>query len=231
MESGEDYLALGSALSRQRRLREAVSAYSEAIRLLPGDQRSFRAWAVQYLRILQPALARTDFLRCGELGGSLPDIWYHVGICDYLLGEHDLAVGRFQAALPLCGEEMRTPVIYWHTLSCCRSGRRLGLLGQYSGPAGRSTAYDQALQLFQGAWDDEALLAALGDERDDEAYVTALYGCCVYWQRHLRQKKVRLWMPRLLERDREWTAFPYLAAWNDCRESGQPWLSRIAKPV
>ena len=231
LEDGEDYLELARALSRQRRFREAAEAYTNALRFFPTDRWCFLARALQYMCTLRPALARTDFLRCLELGGDLTDVLFYLGVCDYLLGEYELAAKRLQTALPLCEGERKKAVIYWHTLSCCRSGRRLTLLEQYDGPNGCGTIYDRVLQLFLENERDHVLLPALEKtSMPDSEYVTGLYGCCVYWQCHSLQRKQRLWMPRLLERDKSWPDIAYLAAWNDWRRSGA-FQSGIASTV
>lgn len=77
-DSIEKFLALGKAFSRQLRYREAIDAYTEGLKMEPGNLPLLRLRAGRHLTTLQNNLAITDFekmsvLGCGKAGLSLSD--------------------------------------------------------------------------------------------------------------------------------------------------------------
>ncbi len=217
LNGGEDYLALGEALCRQLRYREAIGAYDKAASLLPGDIRAYRGRAGRYLSTLQPEKAKADFIRCLELGGDRLDCIYRIGLCDYYAGNYADSNAKFEEAMPLCDDEMGIAVIYWHTLGSFRGGGEPCLLKRYREgmDAGHHTAYEKAVRLFSGKIAADEILRQLENERDDMEFVIILYGICVYLQSRGLERKAGDLMEALLSRDTFWFCYAYLAAWND----------------
>ena len=71
-DSVEKFRALGKALSRQLRYREAVAAYTEGLNLEPENLSLLRLRAGRYLTTLQSDPAIADF-GCGKAGLPLSD--------------------------------------------------------------------------------------------------------------------------------------------------------------
>ncbi len=212
-------LALGDALSRQLRYREAAEVFGRYIALRPGDFAGYRRRAARELALLRVEEAREDFLRARELGENPVEIAYRLGICAYLAEDYAQACAQFEQCWPQCGEELGIGAMYWHALASIRRGVPSALLGEYRErmQVGHHTAYEKAVRVLTGADSCEALLRRLERETDGLEYVIALYGVCVLLQGEGRKAEYARWSRSLLERDEFWPCLAYLAAWNDSR--------------
>ena len=75
-DSVEKFCALGKALSRQLRYREAIDAYTEGLNLEPENLSLLRLRAGRYLTTLQsdPAIADFEKSWTASIGSALPSI-------------------------------------------------------------------------------------------------------------------------------------------------------------
>ena len=208
----EGFLALGKALSRQLRYKEAIEAYTAALDICPSNLTALRLRAGRYLTTLQSNLAIQDFRSCLTLGGDLLDCGYRMGLAFYYAGAYPAAMTQFESCNPLCDDEMGIAVIYWHTLCAYRLGVEPALLRSYRTgmDVGHHTAYEKAVQVFAGEMAAEKLLAQCDREPEDMEAVIAMYGA----YRYLGGRDASL-CRRILKRDGFWPCFSYLAAWND----------------
>ena len=111
------FMALGKALSRQLRYREAIDAYTEGLKSEPESLPLLRLRAGRYLTTLQSDLAIADFKKCLSLGADKPDCLYRIGLAHYYAGRYAQAIEMFENCMPLCDEEMGIAVMYWHMIS------------------------------------------------------------------------------------------------------------------
>ena len=211
-----DFEALGQALSRQLRYREAIEAYSRGLVSDPENLRLLRLRAGRYLTTLQPERALADFERCLSLGADRLDCGYRIGLALFYLGRYSAAAGAFRDCIPLCDEEMGIAVIYWHTLSACRGGAAPALLGEYhsSMAVGHHTAYEKAVAVWAGARAYSQAEAASEQEPEDLEYGIAQYGLAYHPDCPDRQALLE----KICARDGFWPCFSYLAAWKDLHE-------------
>lgn len=213
-DSIEKFLALGKAFSRQLRYREAIDAYTEGLKLEPENLPLLRLRAGRYLTTLQSNPAIADFEKCLSLGAKRLDCFYRIGLAQYYAGRYKQAMGTFENCLPLCDEEMGIAVIYWHTLSAVRAEKAPTLLKHYRQDmaVGHHTAYEKAIQVWNGTTSLPTMLQILENEKDDLEYGITLYG--LLWHPDCIEKEH--FSQNLLCRDGFWPSFAYLAAWNDC---------------
>ena len=207
-DSVEKFRALGKALSRQLRYREAIAAYTEGLKLEPENLSLLRLRAGRYLTTLQSDPAIADFEKCLTLGAEKLDCLYRIGLAQYYAGRYEQAMEVFEGCMPLCDDEMGIAVLYWHTLSAARTEKAPTLLKYYRPDmaVGHHTAYEKAMRVWSGT---TPLAAAL--EKDDLEYGITLYG--LLWHPDCAEK-ARL-SQSLLRRDGFWPSFAYLAAWRD----------------
>ena len=207
------YAALGRALSRQLRYREAIEAYTAGLALDSENLPLLRLRAGRYLTTLQMDSAIRDFEKCLSLGAERLDCLYRMGIAYYYAGRYYAAMKCMEECMPLCDDEMGIAVIYWHTLSSVRGGKPSSLLPQYhvGMKVGHHTAYEKAMQVWGGVTPLADALQELEQEKDDLEYAIALYG--LLWHTDCVQQNVL--QKELLRRDDFWPCFAYLAAWND----------------
>lgn len=212
-DSIEKFLALGKAFSRQLRYREAIDAYTEGLKLEPENLPLLRLRAGRYLTTLQSNPAIADFEKSMSLGAERLDCLYRIGLAYYYVGRYAQAIETFENCMPLCDEEMGIAVLYWHTLSAVRAEKAPTLLKYYrlDMAVGHHTAYEKAIQVWNGTTSLPTMLQTLESEKDDLEYGITLY--VLLWnpdcieKEHLSQN--------LLCRDGFWSSFDYLAAWND----------------
>lgn len=212
-DSIEKFQALGKALSRQLRYREAIDAYTEGLELGREDLSMLRLRAGRYLTTLQSDLAIADFEKCLALGAEKLDCLYRIGLAHYYAGRYMQAMEILESCIPLCDDEMGIAVIYWHTLSAVRAEKVPTLLRNYHpGMAvGHHTAYEKAMQVWSDTTPMPVLLQMLEGEKEDLEYGITLYG--LLWHPDCIETE-RLFQ-KLLSRDGFWPSFAYLAAWND----------------
>ena len=217
VDTAEGLAALGDALSKQLRYREAAETYSDALRLKPDNLSLLRRRAGRYISTLQCAKALEDLERCMVMGGDRLDILYRIGLCRYLMHQYASAYEAFLACFELCDDEMGIAVMYWHTLCSYKLEHAAVLLEKYhSGMAvGHHTAYEKAVSVFAGAHSfDDTYREALNENNDLESVIT-LYGLCIYASYSEESGCARRIMEQILQRDGFWPAYAYLAAWND----------------
>lgn len=212
-DSVEKFCALGKALSRQLRYREAIDAYTEGVKLEPENLPLLRLRAGRYLTTLQSDPAIADFEKCLTLGAEKLDCLYRIGLAQYYAGRYEQAMEVFEGCMPLCDDEMGIAVLYWHTLSAARTEKAPMLLKYYRPDmaVGHHTAYEKAMRVWSGTMPLSAALEMLEREEDDLEYGITLYG--LLWHPDCAEK-ARL-SQMLLRRDGFWPSFAYLAAWRD----------------
>lgn len=215
--TAEGLSALGDALTKQLRYREAADAYSAALKLKPDDLSLLRRRAGRYISTLQCEKALNDLKECMTLGADRLDILYRTGLCRYFMNQYADARETFKECIDLCDDEMGIAVIYWHTLCSYKLEHTAALLVKYhAGMAvGHHTAYEKAVSVFAGARSfDDAYHEALNENNDLESVIT-LYGLCIYASYSEQSSCARKIMEQILQRDGFWPSYAYLAAWND----------------
>lgn len=214
-DSVEKFMALGKALSRQLRYREAIDAYTEGLKLEPENLPLLRLRAGRYLTTLQSDLAIADFEKCLSVEADKLDCLYRIGLAHYYAGRYAQALETFENCMSLCDEEMGIAVIYWHTLSAVRAEKAPTLLKYYrlDMAVGHHTAYEKAIQVWNGTTSLSAMLQMLESEKDDLEYGIVLYG--LLWHPDCDEQEYLY--EKLLSRDGFWPSFAYLAAWRDSK--------------
>ena len=219
-EKAVDYegcMALGKALSRQLRYREAAEAFGGALKFRPDDPGALRLRAGRELSTLQIERARRDLLRCKTLGMDELDLQYRLGLCDYFEGKNGAAAEHFAACLQLAGDEMGIAAIYWHTLSAWRMGAEPTLLKAYHpGMAvGHHTAYEKAVSAFADQTRFAQVRREAEAEPEDLEAVMVLYGLSVQVRACGNGAEGQRLLDETLRRDGFWPCYAWLAAWSE----------------
>ena len=215
--SCDNLVALGDALTKQLRYREAAEVYTTALREHPDNLHVLRLRAGRYLSTLQCSNAQEDLIRCRELGGDASDILYRLGLCSYFLGQYSKAAELWEECFPLCDEEMGIAVIYWHTIAsyCLRKEPVLLKNFHTKMEVGHHTAYYAAVRVFAQTAGINEIAAQLEEEQEDLEYVIVLYGLCCYWRHKGDLEKFDEQIEKLIARDGFWPCYAYLAAVNE----------------
>lgn len=215
--TAEGLSALGDALTKQLRYREAADAYSAALKLKPDDLSLLRRRAGRYISTLQCEKALNDLKECMTLGSDRLDILYRTGLCRYFMNQYADARETFKECIDLCDDEMGIAVIYWHTLCSYRVELPSELLKIYRADmaVGHHTAYEKAVSVFAGARSFDVVCEESLSESDDLESVITLYGLRGYALFCKRDHCAAQIMAQILPRDGFWPSYAYLAAWND----------------
>ena len=219
LRESDDYqsrFALGNSLAAQYRFKEAAAAYENALRIRQDDWKLQYSLGGAYLTVRQFDKAMAAYRRCTELGATEKVIAYPWGVSCYLQKDYGSAATWFEKVLP-CDDEMAIAVIYWHTLSCYRTGSEPKLLRNYCKDmkVGHHTAYQLAVSVFFKETDWEQAILQIECEKSDLNYIISLYGLCGYLDHIGEHTRSNQYMAELLERDSVWPCISYLAAWND----------------
>lgn len=213
-DDAQSKIALGNALAKQYRFRDAAAAYRNALEIRPKDPTTWLRLGGAELTLFRFDDAMRAFQQYLACGGREQDIAYHMGFWHYLQGNYGAAADWFLRCLP-CGDEMKIAVLYWHTLSCLRARAEPGLLTEYS-PAmqvGHHTAYRLAVAAFCGEIPAEEAIRQARDTASDLDHSIAMYGLAVF-QAH-GDRPARAFLEEMLRRDTAWPCLSYLAAWYD----------------
>jgi tetratricopeptide (TPR) repeat protein len=92
----ERLLALGRAQAGAWRFRDAIATYTRALEAAPQDARLYRHRGHRFISTRQFERAVADLKRAAQLNEGDFDIWYHLGLAQYLRGEFGEAARAYE---------------------------------------------------------------------------------------------------------------------------------------
>lgn len=219
LREADDYqskLALGNALAAQYRFKDAIGAYQDALLVRSDDPVLYTRLGGAYLTIRRFNEALACYQKAVGLGAPPQSVTFPLGVWHYLKRDYSAAAEWFAQCLP-CGDEMTIAAIYWHTLSCYRSGQAAALLPLYHREmnVGHHTAYRLAVSVFCGEVPWEKALEQVRQDRSELSRIITLYGLCGYLTTAKENVRSKELLKELLTLDGCWPCIPYLAAWGD----------------
>jgi len=135
---------LGRRLAYLGRYRDAIDVYARGIELHPESYRLLRHRGHRYITTRQLDKAVDDLTRAAELAADHPDqvepdgapnehgiptstthtnIYYHLGLAQYLRGDFEQALDAYQKCLSYCtNNDITVATVYWLFLTARRSG-------------------------------------------------------------------------------------------------------------
>lgn len=149
-------IALGVAQASSWQYRRAIETYTRGIVIAPDNALLYRHRGHRYISTRQLDRALADLLRAASLDSTSFDIWYHLGLAHYLLGEFERAARAYRACLRAAAtDENRVAASDWLWMALSRAGRheeaRQVLDGIREGMAvSENTAYYRRLLLYKG---------------------------------------------------------------------------------
>lgn len=212
------WMERGLRLADQQLMREAVEAFSKAISIDPFQGIYYRHRAHRYLSCWRFQDACADFTLASRLIPDNWDVWYHLGLSHYLLGEYDAAAEAYARCYALSpSDDKLIAVTDWYWMTLQRLGRKeaaASLLEKirqgmdYQG----NLSYYKRLLFYKGLLPEEELMT--GETLD---IVTQGYGLSNYYRIHGNTEKADAIIEKVLAAGDEsmWYAFGYLAAMVD----------------
>ena len=217
-DSAELWMERGLALADQRLMREAVEAFSKAISLDPFQGIFYRHRAHRYLSCWRFQDACADFTLASRLIPGNWDVWHHLGLSHYLLGEYAEAAEAYERCRRLSASDDKLIAVtdwYWMTLGRLGERERADALLEriHEGmDCGENLAYYKRLLFYKGLVPESELLSG-----DTLNIITQGYGLSNYCRLQGDAGKADELIERILAAGDEdmWYAFGYLAAMAD----------------
>lgn len=237
-EDADSIIWLGRRTAYLGRYREAIEIYTRGIELHPEDARLYRHRGHRYISVREFDRAVEDFQRAVALVAGTEDqvepdglpnargiptstlqfnIWYHLGLAHYLLGDLEAALVAWQACLGVSkSDDSRVATAYWLN----NTMRRLGLIDRADGLSSwvsesldviESTAYLDVLLLHFGDRTAEDLLGPSGSDATLQSTTTG-YGVAMWHFVNGRTAEAEALMESVLTNADQWAAFGYIAS-------------------
>lgn len=218
--------------------REAIDLYSEGIQKHPDDPRFYRHRGHRHITTRYFDRAIDDLKKAAALiqgtedqvePDGLPNaqneprstlhtnIWYHLGLAQYLEGNLEEAVSAFQKCLEASGnDDMRVAATYWLYMNMRRAGMDLQagkVLEQITEDMDiiENESYHKLLLVFNGDFEERSLLNDTETPLDD---ATIGYGLGNWHFINGREERAQDLFQKVYEGN-EWAAFGYIAAETD----------------
>ena len=230
---------LGRRMAYLGRYKDAVRVFSSGMVLFKNDARFYRHRGHRYLtlRCFDDAirdLQTAERLTVGKPDEVEPDglpnakniptstlqtnIWYHLGLAQYLKGDFSMAATRFMGALNRAtNPDMRVAAGYWVYMSARRSGLRkdadrflktelkdnLQLIENHE--------YYKLIKLNKGVIKVDDLLKEIGSDANTLKSSTLGYGIGNYFLYNGNEEKATAIFRKIVAGD-QWASFGYIAA-------------------
>jgi tetratricopeptide (TPR) repeat protein len=234
----EAIIWLGRRLAYPGRFREAIQTFGEGIRKFPKDARFYRHRGHRYITVRRFDLAISDLKKAASLTKGKPDevepdgqpnarniptgtlqfnIWYHLGLAQYLTGQNKEALNSYRECLKVSkNPDALVATTHWLYMTL----RRLNRPGEAANTLVPISAnmeiienagYHRLLLMYKGIISPESLeQEALKQEGSPGSY-SILYGVGNWYLYNGRRAEAQALFRKMLEGN-QWTSFGYIAA-------------------
>ena len=234
-DDADSIIWLGRRLGYLERYREAVEVFSEGIRKHPEDARMYRHRGHRYITLRRFDDAVADLTRAAELVRGTPDevepdgapneygiptstlqsnIWYHLGLAHYLLGDWEPALAAYREAIDVStNDDMLVATSDWLYMTLRRMGRDAEATAVLEPIHSEmrileNGSYHRRLLMYRGEMEPEELLDPGAD-----ALTVATQGYGVgNWHLYNGRTDRAMEVFRSIVEGPYWAAFGYIAA-------------------
>jgi tetratricopeptide (TPR) repeat protein len=144
----------GQRLAYMWRFRDAIAVFTLGISRFPDEAMLYRHRGHRYISIRQFVEAELDLKRASEIRGDSFDIWYHLGLARWLLGDYEGALVAYHACEKVTpGNNRWVALAYWMYLTLLRLDRKAeadALLVNLEPEDGANRHYYNILLYFRG---------------------------------------------------------------------------------
>jgi tetratricopeptide (TPR) repeat protein len=248
----ENTIWYGRRLAYLFQFEKALAVYTDGIARFPQAHQLYRHRGHRYISTRQLERAVTDLARAAELAADQPvtvepdgipnklnrplsnshfNIWYHLGLAYYLLGQWQSAVGAYQTCLQYCDNpDLLTATVDWLYMTYRRLGdeaaaRELLALIDDEMVLVESPVYYNRLMMYKGRQTAESLLNPVGETAEDRDIAIATQGYGVgNWYLYHGDTRAALEVFAQVLQSQNWSAFGYIAAEVEIRRLGHDQL-------
>ncbi|MDQ3068727.1 MAG: tetratricopeptide repeat protein [Acidobacteriota bacterium] len=218
------------------RYQDAITTFTRGIAAFPADARFYRHRGHRYITTRQLSHAVTDFTKAAELQRGKPDesepdgqpnarnvptstlqtnIWYHLGLAHYLLGDFDSAAKAYEEDLKINpNDDNLVAVTHWAYMTARRRGRdddAKRLLEPITKDLKviENGSYHKLLLMYKGELPEAELVKTVEQGLE---LVTTGYGIGNWHHYNGRNAEAMATYGRILAAADQWAAFGYIAA-------------------
>ncbi len=239
----EALIWVGRRLGYLGRFTEAIEVYSLGIKKFPRDARLYRHRGHRYITIRKFDLAIADFQKAVRLVKGLPDevepdgqpnarniptgtlqfnIWYHLGLAQYLTGRNEDALKSYRECLKVSrNADSIVATTHWLYMTLRRL-KRESEARQTLDPIKtkmdviENDGYYKLVLMYKGLVDAEALRAETLKQPSSPGSLSILYGLANWHHYNGRAEKSVELLQQIVSSD-QWTSFGYIAAEADLK--------------
>jgi tetratricopeptide (TPR) repeat protein len=211
----EKIIALGLAQATIRQYHDAIATFTLGMKIAPGNPLLYRWRGHRYISIGEFDKALADLTRGNALDSSNYDIWYHLGVARFELGEFSQAADAFaraQRRAPNANELAGSTDWLWMSLSRAnRVAEAQKALAPITDtlPITTATAYAQRLKLYRGVSSPGQVVTAADTAAVQLA--TLSFGVGNWYLVRGETARARSWFERAVASG-GWPAFAFFAA-------------------
>ncbi len=224
--NGDLWMEKGLMLAGSALYREAGECYSRAIACDPFKGIYYRHRAHRFLSQWRFEDALADFTIASRMIPENWDVWYHLGLSNFLLGNYADAAVAYQTCLELSTtEDALIAICDWYYMAKIRLGDREGAVAlldniQEDFDPGENTAYFRRLLMYKGVVAPADVLPKDLASIDALELITMGFGLSNYYYYNGEEQKSNEVIDMILKAGDEnecYFAFGYLAAKVDKR--------------
>ncbi len=234
----DDYVEIGKQLVATARYKEAVDNYTEGLTKNPNSYKLLRNRGHRYITLRQLDKCIADLTKAEELIRNEPDvmeygldgkptatvrhqIWYHIGVYNYLIGDYQKAGAAFEQAVAT-GGDLKNVVGASDWLYNCyqRQGDKVkaeAVIKPISPDADtdRENAYFKRIMLYKGVIKPEELVrVTMAPDSMGVNEVTKMYGLA-NWYRYNGDLATSSMLCKTILQSNAWPGFAYAGAEKD----------------
>ena len=218
----ELWMKKGLELCKQMHFREAIESFSTGLSNNPFHALTLRHRGHRQLSVYRFEEGAFDLEFSSRLDPTNWDTWYHLGLAYYLVGDFERSDQAYTRCLEITrsDQEKLVAIVDWKWMTLMRLGKedeasKLLELVDTNAEAGENIAYKNRILMYKGEMDPEKVLDYDNFEFRDLEFATQGYGVAMYYYFNGEKDKAFYLFNSILEKDTFWSAFGYLAAYQE----------------
>jgi tetratricopeptide (TPR) repeat protein len=207
-----------TALSKQMLYREAAEAASKGLTYDPFNWMLLRCRAGRHLATYRFQEAAADFELASRINNKDWNIWYHLGLAYYLLGEYDRANEAYTKCLEITepNDVNLVAIVDWKWLTLIRLGKideakKLLELVDENTDSGENIPYHERVLAYKGVLTPERVLEFENEDFRGLEFATRGYGIAMYYIYNNKAEKGKELLGKIYQDDSFWNSFGYMA--------------------
>ncbi|CAN5342598.1 hypothetical protein BH10BAC4_BH10BAC4_24550 [soil metagenome] len=235
----DDYVEIGKQYVATTRYQEAIDLYTKGLAKFPQSYKILRNRGHRYLTLRQVDKALADLTKAEKLVRTQPDvmefgldgkptatvrhqIWYHIGVSNYLMGNYAKAVAAFEQAVAT-GGDLKNVVgaSDWLYNSSQRAGDKDKAAKTIASitpdlDTDRDNVYFRRIMLYKGVIKPEELVdVTIAPEKMTIQDVTKMYGLANWYSYNGDKQKANSLYKIIISSPDAWPGWAYAGAEKD----------------